>query len=320
MKLIILIPLLFSNLVFAADIVFISGQERLQEIERFELRSNALVEAFSTGDMVGNGGGLLEQNFYQAYYLVQSAIENCLYDSVCALTSKQENLLRAINQTYILKIDQETPLVFLKEEQAGGFFSEDEGKETRLAMTGFSEKFPIFINTTLALSISENIPAIIGILIHELGHQAGVLNHSALDELSIKVRSLYDDNWVESKIRAGGRLLNARLFSSKNNFTTASLSLVFDQKVLSLDSLIAKEVSCLPGESVYGFYLSNGAWQRPTSSRSKFTIGLNYWIDIYCMDNEGTIWPIQKDLKLKFEFEKLLDFLTKIKSVEAQIN
>ncbi|MFT6067984.1 MAG: hypothetical protein ACJAT2_002525 [Bacteriovoracaceae bacterium] len=320
MKLFILIPLLFSNLVFATDIVFISGQERLQEIERFELRSRALVEAFSTGDMVGNGGGLLEQNFYQAYYLVQSAIENCLYDSICGLTPKQDDLLRKINQTFILKIDQDLPLIFLKEDQSGGFFSEDEEKETRLAKTGYSEKFPIFINSTLALSISENIPAIIGILIHELGHQTGVLSHSILDELSTKVRALYSDNWVESKVRVGGRLLNARLFSSKNNFTTASLSLVFDQKVKSLDSLIAKEVSCLPGESVYGFYLSNGAWQRPISSRSKFEISLQYWIDIYCLDNEGTIWPIQRDLKLKFEFEKYLDFISKLKNVEAQVN
>lgn len=319
MKLFILIGLLFSNFVFANNIVFIKGAERLEEIERFELRTRALVEAFSTGDMVGNGGGLLEQNFYQAYYLVQTAIENCLYDSICDLTFEQKNLLKKINQTYIQKIDQDLPLVFLKEKNSGSFFSENEEKETRLAKTGYSSTFPIFINSTMALSISDNIPAMIGILIHELGHQAGVLNHSVLDELSTKVRFLWSDNWIESKIRVGGRLLNARLFSSKNNLTTASLSLVFDQNVKSLDSLIAKKISCLPGESLYGFYLSNGAWQRPTSSRTTFSLSLHYWVDIYCLDNQGTIWPIQKDLEIDFEFEKYLDFISKLKSVEARV-
>lgn len=320
MKLFILIPFLFSSFVFATEIVFITPQERLQEIENFDLRTRPLVEAFSTGDMVGNGGGLLEQNFYQAYYLVQSAIENCLYDATCDLTLDQKELLRKINQTYILKIDQELPLIFLKESQSNGFFNEDSNKESRLAKTGFSEKFPIFINTTLALSITENIPAMIGILIHELGHQAGVLSHSALDELATKVRFLWIDGWVESKVRVANRLLSARLFSSKNNYTTASLSFVFDQKVHSLDHLVKEQVSCLPGETVYGFYLSNGAWQRPTSERIKFSIKLKYWIDIYCMDSDGSIWPMQKDLTLDFKFKKYLDFVSELKSIEARIN
>ncbi|WP_127718190.1 hypothetical protein [Halobacteriovorax sp. HLS] len=316
---IILSLLVFTSNIFAIEEIMLSPQRRIELNREFSIQTAPLIDAFGSGDIVGNGGGLLEQNFYHAYYSVQTAIENCLSNIQCYTNSDQKKVLKDINNLFIKKIGQKNILIFLKNSQTNDFFEDEYDNTQRLAKTGFSYEHPIFINLERAESITNNVPAMISILIHELGHQVGIASHGYLDRISAKVRRDWDANWTVSTQEVGQRNLDIRLFSTPNNFISAKLSYELDGKVKSLNSEIFKQLKCNDGESLYGFYLSNGHWSRPTATRHFHSVEISYWLDVYCKDTYGSIWAAQKDLTVTFDFHRTMEFVTDLANVKVQI-
>ena len=304
----ILILLFISNIALASEVLSTKKLVRISQVEReflnakFEREAAQVMARLGSGDIVGNGGGLLEQNFTSAYYSIQTAIQNCLDRYECGLDENEELLLKEINSIYIEKIDQERPLIFVSEKNADGFFFTEDDQSSRVAKTGFSKESPIFINLNIAESIIDDTPAMIAILIHELGHQVGIANHSLLDQLGAKVRNQWSSNWTILRFIMDDYNLDVRLFSSELNYINSKLSYSFRGEVRSLNNGIFNRIECLEEESIYGFSLSNGHWKRPIQNNWRTKIGIDYWINIYCQTLNGDIRTIQKDLSILFKF------------------
>lgn len=314
-----LVLLILSNFTNAIEIVRLPQAERLRLNTNFNRTIAPLIETFGSGDIVGNGGGLVEQNFMLAYHSIQTAIENCLTNVACFTSKDQKTVLREINQLFIDKLDNQNPLIFLRNKDTDNFFYDEFDQTQRVAKTGFSKEHPIFINLDIAGDIINDIPTMIGILTHELGHQIGIANHSFLDQLGAKVRRIWDSNWTVSDLMITDKNLSVRLFSTKSNFINAKLSYVFNGKVQSLNSLIFDTISCAQGETLYGFYLSNGHWERPRDMGFRTKAKMTYWLDIYCEDKHAQIYPVQKDLDILFTFNTFRGRNPVLKSVEAKV-
>ena len=311
--------ILFSITSPAFELVRVPKLDLVELNRQFSLETAPLIEAFGSGDIVGNGGGLLEQNFILAYYSVQTAIENCLATNNCYKSLKDKRVLKEINTLFINKLEQKNSLIFLTNKESNNFFNDELDKSERLAKTGFSIEHPIFINIDQAEEIKNDIPAMISILIHELGHQVGIAVHSYLDQLSVKVRKNWENNWTETSIKIGERILKTNLFSTESNFINAKLSYVFEEKARSLNGKIFEVLKCNEGETLYGFYLSNEHWKRPISSRRDYSVTMILWLDLYCQDTYGSIWTSQKDLSVKFEFNKVQGTITELKDVKVKL-
>ncbi|PIK15075.1 hypothetical protein [Halobacteriovorax sp. JY17] len=298
----ILILLLISNISLSAELVRLSLPERELLNVKFEREAAQIMARLGSGDIVGNGGGLLEQNFMSAYYSLQTAIQNCLDNYECGLSSEEILLLKEINSLYIEKVSQNRPIVFLSEKNAEGFFLTEDDQTSRVAKTGFTKDSTIFVNLDIAEAIVDDIPAMLGIIVHELGHQAGIANHSLLDQLGAKVRNQWSSNWKVLRFIMNKHNLDVRLFSSEFNYINSKISYSFRGKAKSLNNDIYEEIKCLENEIVYGFNLSNGHWRRPIQNDWNSKIGIDYWIDIYCQDTEGNIRTEQRDLDITFKF------------------
>lgn len=315
-----LILLTFANLINASEVLRISKSERIRFNAEFSENILPLMESYGTGDIVGNGGGLLEQNFLLAYYSLQTAIENCLTLEECYSSVNQRLILKEINQLFIDKIRNKTPLVFIKNSDTNNFFYDEYDQTERVAKTGFSKKYPIFINLDVTTNIVNDVPAMLGIIIHELGHQAGIVSHNFLDQLGAKIRKMWLSNWVISDVNVSGENLLVRLFSTNSNLINSKLSYVFNGKVQSLNSLIYRNISCGEGETLYGFSLSNGHWQRPVNTSFRTTIKKTFWLDVYCEDTNSQSYLVKKDLDIRFIFNSFRNKYPILKSVEADVH
>ncbi|CBW25637.1 putative exported protein [Halobacteriovorax marinus SJ] len=316
----LLLFLLLPNLASANKLTRVSIPERdLLNLE-FERQAALIVERLGSGDIVGNGGGLIEQNFMSAYYNIQSAIQVCLNSYGCVDTEQERLLLREINQVYIEKINQERPILFVSEDIAGDFFKSEDDQTARVAKTGFSPETKIFVNLEEATLIANNIPAMLGILVHELGHQAGVASHSFLDQLGAKVRNLWEDNLSIYRIEMKREELDVQLFASELNYTTSKIQYTYKDETKSINPLIFNKIECGDDEIVYGFNLSNGHWDRPHQVQTRTRVRLNFWIDIYCQAIDGEIRSEQRDLNLTFNFNSFNRNRPILRTIRARIN
>ncbi|WP_372656222.1 hypothetical protein [Halobacteriovorax sp.] len=316
----ILILLLISKITLSVELVRLSDTQREQLNRQFARATAPILGRLGSGDIVGNGSGLVEQNFMSAYYSIQTAIQNCLNSYECDIDTQENILLREINQVYIDKIGQERPLLFASKAIAGDFFKSEEDKSSRIAMTGFSSDSQIFINLDMAEKINNDIPAMISILVHELGHQVGIANHSILDQLGAKVRNMWSSNFKILKFVMRDTPLEVRLFSTETNYITSKLSYNFKGKTKGLNNLVFEKLECAPEESVYGFNLTNGHWRRPVESGYITKISIGYWVDIYCQDSFGNIRTEKKDLDVKFRFRSFHGLQTRFLSVKIKVD
>ncbi len=314
-----LILLLISNISLSAELVRLSIPERELLNIKFEREAAQIMARLGSGDIVGNGGGLLEQNFMSAYYSLQTAIQNCLDNYECGLSSEETLLLKEINSLYVDKVFQERPIVFLSEKNAEGFFLTEDDQTSRVAKTGFTKDSTIFVNLDIAEAIVDDIPAMLGIIVHELGHQAGIANHSLLDQLGAKVRNQWSSNWKVLRFIMNKHNLDVRLFSSEFNYINSKISYSFRGEVKSLNNDIYEKINCLENEVVYGFNLSNGHWRRPIQNDWNSKIGIDYWINIYCQDEEGNIRTEERDLDITFKFNSFRRRNPFLKSIQIEI-
>lgn len=311
--------MVLSNFIYAADVIKLSKEEKtLLNVEFSEIIA-PLILRFGSGDIVGNGGGLIEQNFLFAYYSLQTAIDNCLTAVECYNTEEEKVLLKEINQIFIEKLVNKTPLIFIKNSDTNNFFFDKYDQTQRIAKTGFSKKFPIFINLDATDEIVNDIPTMIGIIVHELGHQIGIVNHSYLDKLGARVRKMWGANWVVSDVDVSSKKLFVRLYNTRMNSINSKLSYEFDGKIKSLNSLIFRNIACEKGDRLYGFSLSNGHWKRPTHTRFRTKVKKTFWIDINCEKSVSESYILKRDLDVEFTFTTFRDEEPILKSVVAKV-
>ncbi|MCB0386200.1 MAG: hypothetical protein KDD43_12475, partial [Bdellovibrionales bacterium] len=161
--------------------LLLSGQLPIDEVD-----DPRVWELLVGGDIIGNGGGIVEVRFHQIYRTLPQLLRSCLVLPQCQLSREQKILLLEILEVAKVNVDLTYKLIFLDANKAPGFFDTAPERVVRSARTGFRSQIPVFINRDhlyrLGLPALET-PHILALLIHELGHQTGLLSHSELDNL-----------------------------------------------------------------------------------------------------------------------------------------
>lgn len=300
----ILSLVLLSNLSYSQYVERLNPSQALKLSKEFEIKSLPIMKALGSGDIVGNGSGLVEQTFTTAYFNIQSAIVNCLgnrYD--CQVNNEDRSILREINQLFIRKIDMKRPLIFVGKEVAGDFFFDHHDQSERVAKTGFSHSNKIFINLELAKNIDNDMPTMMAILLHELGHQIGIIGHSYLDQIGAKVGSLWRQNSQKYTFDLDDLHFEISLLSNASNFVSSRISYTFMNRVKSLQQKITTHLTCEEDEVLYGFNLNNGHKERPVYKNGKLVLTMNFWLETYCESTDLEMRIEQGDLSLQFTID-----------------
>jgi len=144
------------------------------------------------GVIVGNGAGFAEGLFQQSYQSLPLILENIRLIQNEVLSKNEIELLIKIQTIAAGNSNKKDRLIFLSEKENPNFFNTTEIEVHRFAKTFTNSDSPIFINTDwLYTETGKNLShaTVIALLVHEIGHQAGEMDHNALDFLGAKVKN-----------------------------------------------------------------------------------------------------------------------------------
>jgi len=264
---------------------------------------NPVMNLVRSGDIVGNGGGLAEQNFLFTYRQLGNIIASCIETDYCNFKGRDLKVLFRIQEIADKNKLKENQLVFLNNLMAPTFFFDSYDAQTRTAKTGYSDEFPIFINLDIVYSegsdLISNTAAITGLLIHEIGHQAGVQSHRELDILATKLRKYVSLDSTYTKIAIFNRALSIKSYSARSHSAKNLLLLEYENKIFDLSVAMKKSLKCSnKNDQLVNVKTSNIHWKRPVQSSVRADVKAKMWADITCIDEFNVSWPEQRDVIL----------------------
>ncbi|TNF03240.1 MAG: hypothetical protein EP326_02575 [Deltaproteobacteria bacterium] len=299
--LILFLLVIATNVTFAQETSIFLSDDQLtlenQKFEQFLLQNDDLITNARMGDVVGNGGGLLEAQVAFFYKSLPKAITSALefnqgkftVDDIKILTDILSNVQKSSYNEKILMLDDHT------------FFSTDDDQEIRTAKTGFNQSFQIFVNRKLLYKNIEKAEAVIlPMLIHELGHQAGVSSHSYLETLGSKVKYIIDSkkNFLTQESDFGSLILTSYNYVSAGGW--ADLVVILGDKLTRLQKIKFEELKTLcHGNFPGGYEVSNLHWQRrPVSNDYIYSVYATGWMDLRCNSLEGDMYVVNADIEV----------------------
>ncbi len=277
------------------------------------------------GSYIGNGAGLVENNFQYAYSSLSNIFSNCKDSENCNLTESELALLEKMQVVLQYNSANSQRIEFISELKFPGFFTTGESEVHRIAKTGLTASAPIFVNSDL-LYTEDGTPAldfayIVSILTHEVGHQAGELNHRRLDILGSKIRAVVNQNIVrhQMKIEGAGRV---EMLILNNDFPLKSADLFFSWEKVGSKKITPSVMSFLrcseKNASLAGFEINNGHYLIPDDMDKVGTrVDFGMWISLYCYDPADRSVSIEKS-SVKISVTRDLvskDLLVKLKSI-----
>lgn len=259
---------------------------RSQQHARLLEVSNQILAQASGADIVGNGTGIVEQNFKYAYRNLDRTISQCLSTPACTSDQAERELLIRMRQIVLDHRSDSNRLIFLKNSDFENFFHTELDPSERIAKTGFSSSLPIFINLSLAesLGMANDLSLIIGILAHELGHQAGMLSHSYLDDLAARLRQVYFEHILAIEFKKYQSLFKFIIFKGRNNFSYDETLMTINNEILTTPHL-SLNYRCPRKMTLVGAELSNPHWQRPQMKEGQYIMSVRAWVEFSCESN-----------------------------------
>lgn len=283
-------------------------EEQVQEandlFEQFINRNQIVIEEAQRGDVVGNGGGLLEGQTYFYYQALQRFIASSFEQTIISFSeSEKELLLKILNN--VSKDTNEKKIIFIDGDT--GFFNDEFDSEVRAAKTGFSPKFPIYINRTfLYENLLDDQSALITLLVHELGHQAGVRSHTLLESLGAKIKLLTTVNRDINSIELDEGTLLFSVYNHLSLGADADMSLTYLDNIQTIRGINYKTMKRICGNHMpAGFSVQNIYWSsRPTTVGQKEKIEIAGWLQINCIDSFGSFYNREADFSIQILIEE----------------
>lgn len=300
----ILILFFITNIGFANDDYTIRISPEV--VEAMDL-SPELAARLSGGDIIGNGGGLVEQEFRFAYRRLPRVIRSCVDSFTCPFAGDELNTLMKIGEIASKYIDKKDRLIFLAESDYPGFFRDSEDSQIRIAKSAFIEGAPIFINLDLVYQkerVAIEYSSMMSILVHELGHQAGERSHSLLDDMGAKLKDYLTRDTHVTTMQVEEHTASVRVFNLEKSHQFAEVYFNYKGSIVPLTSKIRDGLSCeREGSIVVGYEVSNPHWERLRWERGVGVLGYNAWIKASCLElSTSAIWTEESDLKVQFNF------------------
>ena len=218
------------------------------------------------GGYVGNGGGLAEQNFNYAYTAIPRSIDGVLFTRPDSFNSLETELLLAIKDIVLKNSSRADRLVFISGKDYPAFFKTGPTEHHRIAVTGDSPEASIYVNTDLLYDFDGQQTTDLGtkfaILIHELGHQAGEMNHQRLDILGSKVRDYINQSSKLHELEFHDQSYKFTLINRQTDMQTADFLFQGPKGLQNLNPFIQKRLIEFQNSKGYlalaGFQLVNG--------------------------------------------------------------
>ena len=150
-----------------------------------------------------------------------------------------------------------------------------------------------------------DIPAIVAILIHEIGHQTGIKEHTLLDDLGATVRNFLNAEKLQSKISVYESSVTMTAFNFNNQDVYSELNLSYRGLNVEFVSRIAKKAKCSdPATELVGFKIENLSFKRIKKTSAGKLIRTRSWITLNCMSKDLSIEKEEKDLSVNFVIAK----------------
>ena len=270
------------------------------EISIDEVNSNEVFKIIRGGDIIGNGGGLVELQFLTAFSSMEKYISRCLDGLGCAINTEDKKTLASIRDSLAIWPKDSIKFLFLSGRQYPRFFLGEDDVAVRTAKTGRKEFLPIFINSDHLYNASTALAEIsysqvISLVLHELGHQQKVRDHNNLNSLG----------------NAIGRFVTKDFHEVTNKFLGSEMKLMaikegplgfgqfwwsWKNLQVELTSRVVKKLRCKKGRFLIGSSVENLSWERSYPSLNGWEIGFRGWVRFSCQDKNGAIWSQSRDL------------------------
>lgn len=301
---------IWSNPDFNLDDLFLSPEDRLKRNSDFDNYLDLLgidpTQARS-GDVVGNGGGFYESQAYFYYHNLAKHIISSFEQTYVDFTEGEKVVLqRILDHTPIF--GEEGKLIFLSQQgHPTFFFDEDVDPAPRVAKTGFDHTYPIFINRDMIYEKTERHSTFwIGVLVHELGHQVGVENHTFLEELGGKVALVARlDKDEISYTFDENNILQVIVYNHKFLHGTADITVNFRDLRSSTSSLKPVDLVSVCGILDFGgMVLKNLHWEDKPEMRNNvhgeyMQMVAKSWANVKCFDRStGVFFDRSRDAKV----------------------
>lgn len=141
----------FLLVLFLSPLVLVQAHDHNENYRNVNTRHlnidpNISLDSIRRGDVMGNGGGLAEQNIMYAYRNIKSFIDICLDSNDCRLEKNEKVILQKIKNNMAREY-RGGQIVFKSERDEPGTFILD--GEPKIAKTWLYIEAPIFIRPTL---------------------------------------------------------------------------------------------------------------------------------------------------------------------------
>lgn len=284
--------------------VYLSPEQKAELNQKFQKISLSALKASGGADIVGNGGGAVEQAGIYIYRSLDRYITHCLNSKSCVNESEKREILKQIRDVILENRDLKDRIVFLSGNDFRNYMQDVLDPEVRVAKTGFSPEFPIFINVEEAYSYPKEslYASFVALFVHEIGHQVGVASHSYLDELATHVRAVMELNTSELTYEILNGEFTFTLFSNSGSYDFPQYILAHNNIKVEAPSLI-ENYKCPNGDKLVGASLENPHWEKGQTVSYKYILGLSAWGNFYCERKKNkTIYFEQKNVQMTWNF------------------
>lgn len=289
------------------EIVRICGKSGCTSMPVNDLLRRIERERSGGGDIIGNGGGLAEQNFTYALTHLADFISETL----------KEGLVKGVDAENLKKIahaaraegQKAEKLVFLSGRNNPGIFTAENDPEVRLAKTGLTQEAPIFINLDLLYSKQGDVtemlplPIMVASLVHELGHQVGMTDHTYLDFLGARVRRMVEREYTRSAKNLDGKTRIEMISINLGAFSMPRLSLMIKDTLVPLEKELFDTLKCRSDLRPRAARLSNQHWERPQDFNGHWIAPYRAWAELTCVNGMGQVEIEERDLVLDLSID-----------------
>lgn len=265
------------------------------------------------GSFVGNGAGLMENRFQYGYMSLSKLLMNCLINNDCGLTAQERKIAEEVSEIILKNVSRADKFVFVTDKQMSDLADLPMNEPHRIAMTGLTPDDPIYVNVDMLYDLSGRpqleYGAIVALIFHEVGHQAGETSHQLLDVIGSKLRVKLESETLVYKFELYNLdkievMMNN--FSSPNKFAEIRISRN-NNAMASVGSNISKSFRCNDKKAkVTGYEFFNGYFT-PIFKGSKATF--NFIANIHCVKTNGQLNIERKNVKFDINEDNSIDHI-----------
>jgi len=256
------------------------------------------------GSVVGNGAGLVEHNFQYAYTTLASTVRSCYENKDCGMSDTENIILKNILSVVSVNASKTDRILFVSEKEKPGFFETGPNERHRIAKTGNSAETPIYVNVDALYDQSGkpllDYPTIVSILAHELGHQAGELDHAFLDIIGAKLKRVLEVKMARHRTEVGNPSQVVEVMIMNFNSPLRTSEIVFSWEgsgSRKVTNELIENLRCTDPEAGFaGFELHNGHYFiLEPQFQNGTALGFNLWAYAFCYSRSENMVRLEKN-------------------------